>query len=88
MADKRTIILTHNQIERKIVRMAWEIYENNHIATQLILIGIAENGNHLAGAIGKILSDISKIKIETGRIDLNKVNGFESEILLNLLINH
>ncbi len=82
MADKRTIILTHDQIQNKMQRMAWEIYENNHLAHQLILIGIAENGNHIAGGIGKILSKISKIKIETGRIDLDKTKGFDSEIEL------
>ena len=40
MSDKRTIILTHTEIERKMQRMAWEIYENNHLASQLVIIGI------------------------------------------------
>lgn len=72
MSDKRTIILTHPEIERKMQRMAWEIFENNHLASCLIIIGITNNGNHLAKAIGKILSEISKITIQYGRIDLDK----------------
>ena len=87
MSDKRTIILTHPEIERKMQRMAWEIFENNHLASRLIIIGITNNGNHLAKAIGKILSEISKITIQYGRIDLDKTKGFNSDVKLDCDIN-
>jgi pyrimidine operon attenuation protein/uracil phosphoribosyltransferase len=83
MSNNRTNILTHLEIERKLVRMAWEIYENNHLAKQLILLGISDNGNYLAEAIGKTLSNISKIKLQYGRIDLDKPKGFASEVKLH-----
>lgn len=83
MKDKRTIILEHEQIERKFQRMAWEIYENNHLAKKLILIGIADNGMHIANAISNILSEISDIEIIKGRIDLDKSLGLEAQTILD-----
>lgn len=65
MSDKRTIILTHPEIERKMQRMAWEIFENNHLASRLIIIGITNNGNHLAKAIGKYFLKYLKLQFNT-----------------------
>ncbi|MFM9945222.1 MAG: phosphoribosyltransferase family protein [Bacteroidia bacterium] len=87
MEGKKTIILTHPEIERKMQRMAWEIYENNHQAKQLILIGIANNGNHISKAIGKILSQISKINVQYGQINLEKKKGFEADVVLDCKTN-
>jgi len=87
MSGKRTVILTNDEIERKIKRMAWEIYENNHQASQLILLGIAKNGNHIAASIAKTLSEISNIEIKTGQIDLDKTKSFDSEVTLKCNVN-
>lgn len=87
MSNKRTIILTHTEIERKMQRMAWEIYENNHQASQLVLIGIDGNGNHIARTIGKIVSDISKIDVQYGNITIDKPKGFDSEVILECKTN-
>jgi pyrimidine operon attenuation protein/uracil phosphoribosyltransferase len=83
MTIKRTNILDHEQIERKLQRMAWEIYENNHLANRLILIGIADNGMHIANAISNILSQISEIEILMGRIDLDKSMGLNADAVLS-----
>lgn len=82
MLSKRTIILDHPQIERKLQRMAWEIYETNHLAKRLVLIGIADNGMFLVHAMAQILREISSIEIVTGRIDLDKNRGLEAEPIL------
>ena len=83
MSETKTIILSHEQIQRKLQRMAWEILEKNHQENTIICIGISENGSYLASAIGKILSEISDIKVKSGRIDLNKKLGFDAEITLS-----
>jgi len=83
MTIKRTIILDHVQIERKFQRMAWEIFENNHLAKKLILIGIADNGMHITNAISNILSEISDIEIIKGRIDLDKSMGLDANAILD-----
>jgi len=83
MTDKRTIVLTHSEIERKMQRMAWEIYENNHLSTSLILIGIGDNGNYISKVIGNILAEISNIDIKFGTISIDKPKGFDAQPILN-----
>lgn len=87
MSEVKTFILTHDEIERKLQRMAWEIYENNHLTSRLILIGIADNGFHLATAISKILVEISGKEIITGRIDFNKPDGFNASPILDCAVS-
>ena len=83
MSVNKTFILSHDEIERKLERMAWEIYENNHLAKQLILIGVSDNGSFLANALAALLTRISSIRIHQGRIDMDKTQGFEARVSLN-----
>jgi pyrimidine operon attenuation protein/uracil phosphoribosyltransferase len=80
----RTLILTHIQIDQKINRIAYEIFENNYDESQLIVAGIAGNGYLLAKRIVGVLKKIAEIKIELLEIVVNKKNPLESEVLLNL----
>ncbi|MCB9252804.1 MAG: phosphoribosyltransferase [Flavobacteriales bacterium] len=82
MQENRTILLDHNQIERKIQRMAWQLFENNHLAKKMVLIGIADNGMYIVERLCDILSKISNIELSKGRIDLDKKLGFDSEVSL------
>ena len=61
MADKNNIILTHQEVQHKIKRIAYQIYENNVDETEIILAGIAENGYTLAKKLKIELSKISDI---------------------------
>jgi pyrimidine operon attenuation protein/uracil phosphoribosyltransferase len=64
MAKTNNIILTHQEIQHKIKRIAYQIYENNVEETDIILAGIAENGYVLA----------KKLKTELGKIsDLSPI---------------
>ena len=49
------------QMEQKINRMAWELYEQNHNEKNIIIAGIAKRGYVLAERIASILSEISNI---------------------------
>ena len=40
----KTLILNNKQIEQKINRIAYEIYENNHGEKEIIIAGISDNG--------------------------------------------
>jgi len=48
MLKQRKQILDRVQIEQKIRRMAYEIYEQNHELKEIILGGIEENGIKIA----------------------------------------
>ena len=80
MTKEESLILTSNQIDQKIKRMAYEIYEQNFKEKKLYLAGVKPQGLILAKALGKKLTEISKIVVEIVEIDLDKSNPAASEI--------
>ncbi len=68
----KSIILTHQEIQYKIRRIAFQIYENNANETEIILAGIANNGFLFAKKIKLILEDISDFKITLCEVLINK----------------
>ncbi len=67
-----TSIMHHQQVEQKLNRLAWQIYEKNTNQTQIILAGIAQRGYAIAQRLESELSSISGIKIELLKITLDK----------------
>ncbi len=72
MQTNHNIILTHEQIQHKIKRIAYQIYETNVDEKEIIIAGIAENGYVFAERLKKILEDISNIKITLCTVTMDK----------------
>ena len=72
MQTDHNIILTHEQIQHKIKRIAYQIYETNVNEEAIIIAGIAENGYIFAQRLKKILEDISDLKVTLCRVTMNK----------------
>lgn len=66
------VVLTKKQIDRKIMRLAYEIYENASTEKKIFLAGICGNGIKIAQKIEKILREISHIEIIVFEISLDK----------------
>ena len=64
-------LLSGSEIERTLVRLAHEIVERNHGATNLGLVGIKRRGVPLAQRIGKIISSIERHPIDVGVLDIS-----------------
>ncbi|NUM31482.1 MAG: phosphoribosyltransferase [Bacteroidetes bacterium] len=82
MKNNSTLILTHSQIEKKLERMAWEIFENNYNEKCIILIGIEDKGVIISKAISDFLKNISSAEIVLGTIEINKSDVFDSQAKL------
>lgn len=67
-----SIILNNTQIEQKITRIAYQIYESNLEQKELIIAGIADNGFILAKRIQKVLQEISPLKVAICEVKINK----------------
>lgn len=74
----RSIILTNQQINHKIRRIAFQIYENNIDEKEIVIAGIAANGYVLAKKIKKALESISDIKVKLCEVTMNKKKPLES----------
>ena len=76
MKEKK--ILDKEQIQEKIKRISYEIYEENFDDKSILICGIEKNGSIIAKKIIKELESICDIKIEFISIYLNKKNPLNS----------
>lgn len=76
-------ILDSVTIGKKLRRMAYEIYEENFDAGQIILAGIRENGVVIARNMKQILDEISNIETEIIELSLNKQLPGEVELSIH-----
>ena len=75
---ERSIILTNSEIQHKIRRIAFQIYENNTSEKEVIIAGIANNGFLLAKKIKTILEEISPLKVTLCEVNIDKKNPLSS----------
>lgn len=73
----KSIILTNEEIQHKIRRIAFQIYESNSSEKEVILAGISENGYVLTKKIKKELDKISDIKTILCEVFIDKNNPLE-----------
>jgi pyrimidine operon attenuation protein/uracil phosphoribosyltransferase len=70
----RSIILNDQQIQDKIRRIAYQIYESNTKEKEIILAGIQQNGYVLAQRIATVLREISPIEVKLCEVHIDKKN--------------
>lgn len=70
--NHQNLILDRTQIEQKITRMAYEIYERNFEEQELVLAGIHQNGYALAEKLAAHLQRIAPLKVQLLRVSLEK----------------
>lgn len=72
MSKQKKQILDKAQIDQKIRRMAYEIYEQNHEQKEIILAGVDQNGLKLSISLKKEIDAISDIKVHVIKLDVEK----------------
>ncbi|WP_299606911.1 phosphoribosyltransferase family protein [uncultured Aquimarina sp.] len=72
MQTKNNIILTHEQIQHKIKRIAYQIYETNVSEKEIVIAGIAENGYIFAQRLKSLLEEISDIHVVLCKVTMDK----------------
>lgn len=73
----QNIILTHQEIEHKIKRIAYQIFETFVEEETIVLAGIASNGFVFAQKIATQLEQISPLKIILCEVIINKQQPLE-----------
>lgn len=82
--SNRTLILNSTQIEQRIDRLAWQIYEHCSDEKQIIVAGIASSGHELAKRICKVLESVSPIKTELIEVKLDKEDPLKKPVVTGL----
>jgi pyrimidine operon attenuation protein/uracil phosphoribosyltransferase len=70
----KNIILTNQEIEHKIKRIAYQIYETFVDEEEIVIAGIATNGFTFAKKIALALETISSLKVSLCEVQINKQN--------------
>ena len=68
----QNIILTQTEIDHKIKRIAYQIYETYVDDKEIVLAGITQNGYLLAQKIAQVVQHISPIKVILCEVIINK----------------
>ena len=77
MTTENNIILNSVQINQKIKRIAYQIYESNSDEKEVIIAGIIGNGYIFAEMIVKILQEISSLNVIICKVYINKKKPLE-----------
>lgn len=77
MTQIGNIILNQKQIDHKIRRIAYQIYENNVSEKEVVIAGIFENGFVFAKKIKTVIEKISPIKVIMCKVMIDKKNPIE-----------
>jgi Pyrimidine operon attenuation protein/uracil phosphoribosyltransferase len=77
MVSSKNCVLTKEVIDKKIKRMALQVAEQNIEEPELIIAGIAGNGEKVASCLIKDIKSISSLKIIELTISLDKKNPVE-----------
>lgn len=79
VSDK-TLILNSAQVDQKIRRMAFEIYENNSTEKNIVLAGIDGQGYLFAQILAKAVSSISPLSTQIVKVKLDKLAPQQGEV--------
>ncbi|MBU3011993.1 phosphoribosyltransferase [Polaribacter vadi] len=77
MITEGNIILDTVQINQKIRRIAYQIYESNSNEKEVIIAGIIGNGYVFAEKLVEILNEIATLKISICKVTINKKKPLE-----------
>ncbi|TAI46670.1 phosphoribosyltransferase domain-containing protein [Flagellimonas allohymeniacidonis] len=77
-------ILTHEKIQHKIKRIAYQIYEANVTEDQIVVAGIEGGGLKFAEKIAAVLKKITEANITLCKVKMNKSNPLQSGVTTSI----
>ena len=82
--SSKTRILDASQVNQKLIRLAWQVYEHNADEQEIIVVGIAKRGFVLAKKLAKYIEQISNIKTIVTQVQLDKRKPYNKEVSIGI----
>jgi pyrimidine operon attenuation protein/uracil phosphoribosyltransferase len=76
----QTLILDKHQIEQRINRLAYQVYEDNADEKEIIIAGILKSGYIVAERIADVLKKISPMKVQLIEVSINKHSQVQEDV--------
>jgi len=83
MVVEKSLILDARQVNQKIRRMAFEVYEHNFKEKSIVLAGIDGQGYSLAKLLKKEILAISPLEVTLVKVTLDKLTPQQSDVTLD-----
>ncbi|QSE98453.1 phosphoribosyltransferase family protein [Fulvivirga lutea] len=83
MVESKSLVLDNKQVNQKIRRMAFQIFENNFNEKEIVLAGIKNKGYILAQLLQEQLNEIASFKTRLVGVSLDKEAPTQSNISLD-----
>jgi len=84
MSEAKSLILSPKEVEQKLIRIAYEIYEKNVEVKEIVFAGILDTGYKLASILKKKFEEITPISASLVKVSLDKLAPTQSEISLDI----
>lgn len=84
MESTHTILLSSKQIQQRIDRIAYQVYEDNTEEKEIIVAGIRSTGYQVAEMLSAVLKKIAPFNIQLIDVQLDKHSQTMSEIRIPL----
>jgi pyrimidine operon attenuation protein/uracil phosphoribosyltransferase len=84
MLPQENLLFSHDQIQKKIQRMACEIYEHHVDESLLYLAGIHDTGYFLAEALKQELEKISPLQVHLLEVKLDKTDPLQGQLATSI----
>ena len=84
MSNSSVVLLDQPQIQFKISRIAYQIYEDHTDVPSVIIAGIIGNGYTLAKRIKTVLDEISDLEVILCKLSLNKTAPLDGNITTDI----
>ena len=75
---KKSLLLSHDEINLKLERIAWQILENHVHAKTIVLVGLIDRGADVANKLKIILEKHTTTIIQLTTIHIDKKNPLKT----------
>jgi pyrimidine operon attenuation protein / uracil phosphoribosyltransferase len=84
----QVLLLDANAAKQKIIRLAYEIYENHIKSKSILLIGIAEKGTALAKLLKQQIELICDLEITVLKLFIDKQNPIDCHLAIEAILDN
>jgi pyrimidine operon attenuation protein/uracil phosphoribosyltransferase len=81
--ETKTLLLDQKQIEKRINRIAYQLYEDNFEEKEIVIAGIVKSGYLVAQKIEKAMNKICDLKTLLVEVRMDKHNQVRKDIVLS-----
>ena len=82
--SEKTTVLDHDRVQRKLRRIAIQLFEEHHAEKRIVLVGIAPRGHALAGRLAQLLKEIKGPATDLVELKLDKDKPLEGPVSLSV----